>query len=305
MDQDTAKHLLRQHQLTLEAAITICRAQKAAKKQCRSIQESLSESELAIRQKRQQLPLNQRQQLPQQHQQPTTPCPGCGSKLHKGGRAHCPAYDRVCCHCNKVGHFAKVCRTHQSWPPTQSLFANAMQASQEDTTTEPNHLSALRQVMAADPAPSTQIYISTLNGSAMAPVLPDSRADFSAAGPHLLTLLNEHPANLLPSQMSPHSASGHKMKPIGKSMKKLPAASWEHRQLNSNKLCRTLLQYRNTPSRRDGLSPAQKLFGLHVQTLYQHTATRFHQNGNILHRKQINKQLICYVSQRHPTHGHL
>jgi len=79
-----------------------------------------------------------------------------------------------------------------------------------------NHLSALRHVTAADPAPSTQIYISTLNGSAMASVLPDSGANISTAGPHLPTLLDEHPANLLPSHMSPHSASGHKTKPIGK-----------------------------------------------------------------------------------------
>jgi len=32
-------------------------------------------------------------------------------------------------------------------------------------------------------------------------------------------------------------------------------------RLNEGKLARALLQYRNTPSCRDGLSPAQKLFG--------------------------------------------
>ena len=48
-------------------------------------------------------------------------------------------------------------------------------------------------------------------------------------------------------------------------MKRVLAASWDHRQLNDNRLCRALLQYRNTPSRRDGLSPAQKLYGHPVQ----------------------------------------
>jgi len=47
MDWDTVEHLLRQQQLTSEAAITICRAQETAKKQCQSIQDSLSESVLA------------------------------------------------------------------------------------------------------------------------------------------------------------------------------------------------------------------------------------------------------------------
>ena len=35
--------------------------------------------------------------------------------------------------------------------------------------------------------------------------------------------------------------------------------------LDDGKLAQALLQYRNTPSQRDGLSPAQKLFGRPVQ----------------------------------------
>ena len=43
-----------------------------------------------------------------------------------------------------------------------------------------------------------------------------------------------------------------------KSMKRLVRASWTGSSLDEDKLARVLLQYRNTPSRRDGLSPAQK-----------------------------------------------
>ena len=50
LDKDTVEHLLQQPHLFLEAAITICRAQEAAKKQCKSIQENNPESVLAIRQ---------------------------------------------------------------------------------------------------------------------------------------------------------------------------------------------------------------------------------------------------------------
>ena len=44
-------------------------------------------------------------------------------------------------------------------------------------------------------------------------------------------------------------------------VKKLIRAAWTGRSLDMNYLARALLQYRNTPSRKDGLSPTQKLFG--------------------------------------------
>ena len=54
-------------------------------------------------------------------------------------------------------------------------------------------------------------------------------------------------------------------------MKKILAASWDHRSLNEDKLYHALLQYRNTPSCKDGLSPAQKLLGQPIQdTLLAH-----------------------------------
>ena len=48
-------------------------------------------------------------------------------------------------------------------------------------------------------------------------------------------------------------------------MKKLISAAWTGRSINWDTLSRALLQYRNTPCRKDGLSPAQKLFGHPVQ----------------------------------------
>ena len=50
-----------------------------------------------------------------------------------------------------------------------------------------------------------------------------------------------------------------------KSMKKIIQAAWNGRHLDEEALYQALLQYRNTPSRRDGLSPAQKLYGNPVQ----------------------------------------
>ena len=59
--------------------------------------------------------------------------------------------------------------------------------------------------------------------------------------------------------------SNGKAEATAKSMKKIIRAAWTGVQLDIGKLARVLLQYRNTPSRKDGLSPAQKLFGRFIQ----------------------------------------
>ena len=59
--------------------------------------------------------------------------------------------------------------------------------------------------------------------------------------------------------------SNGKIEATVKSMKKLIRTSWRGRHMDEDSLARALLQYRNTPSRKDDLSPAQKLFGRPVQ----------------------------------------
>ena len=59
--------------------------------------------------------------------------------------------------------------------------------------------------------------------------------------------------------------SNSKIEATIKSMKKILAASWDHRHLYEDRLCRALLQYHNTPSHKDGTSPAHKLFGHPIQ----------------------------------------
>ena len=75
--------------------------------------------------------------------------------------------------------------------------------------------------------------------------------------------------------LPPHyPQSNGKAEATVKSMKKIIRAAWNGRYLDGDKLCRALLQYRNTPSVKDGLSPAHKLFGRPIQdTLPAHTSS--------------------------------
>lgn len=53
-------------------------------------------------------------------------CIGCGKPFHPKGRSTCPAYGKTCRNCNKLNHFANVCRSPKSktsaieMPPDES-----------------------------------------------------------------------------------------------------------------------------------------------------------------------------------------
>ena len=96
LDGDTVEHLLQEKDLTLDKAITTCRAQEAAKKQRAEIANTSREPANVQALRRQ--PNLTRPPLGRS-------CPGCGSGLHDGGRQSCPAYNITCHLCKKVGHF--------------------------------------------------------------------------------------------------------------------------------------------------------------------------------------------------------
>ena len=87
-----------------------------------------------------------------------------------------------------------------------------------------------------------------------------------------------------------------------KSMKKIIRGSWNGNQLDPNKLARSLLQYRNTPSRRDGRSPAQKLYGQSIQdTLPAHRlAFTNSQQGHSEEPTVDNSNQLYYNQKAHP-----
>ena len=136
-------------------------------------------------------------------------CPGCGGKLHPGGRTRCPAFGQPCNNCGKLNHFAKVCRSRTEPKPTPTSV-NALSAHKDI------FLSNISNVAASDPAPKLTINITSLHGSTSIAVLPDSGANISAASEAILCQLNEHADNLVSSDIVPKAANGTEMHPMGK-----------------------------------------------------------------------------------------
>ena len=103
-----------------------------------------------------------------------------------------------------------------------------------------------------------------------------------------------------------HLQSNGKIESTIKSMKRIIRTSWNGRSLDEDKFCRALLQYRNTPSRRDGLSPAQKLYGHPTQDILPAHRRPFAQEWQ---RKAEEVELQAQVTQQsttdyYNTHAH-
>ena len=61
-----------------------------------------------------------------------------------------------------------------------------------------------------------RVQISTSTGRKDVTVLPDSGAYITAAGEEILTYLDHHQNNLLPSTITPKAVNGNSMTPIGR-----------------------------------------------------------------------------------------
>ena len=197
LDGDTVEALLLEKDLTLDKAISKCRAQETAKKQRPNLTNDHTETVTAIHKKR--------------HSPPAT-CPGCGARPHPGGRTQCPAYGISCHNYKKIGHFAKVCRSKPISEPNRPDTS----ASANMLLTPNTMLSNIHHVTSTDPAPNVSVNITSSNGSTLTKALPDSGADISLAGRGILRLLNEKISNLLPSNIIPKVANGTTMHPLGK-----------------------------------------------------------------------------------------
>ena len=214
-DADTVKDLLKQRNLTLDIAITTCQAMEAAKKDVSSIQgTSISATGVNSVMKYKQ---PRKQSVTATSSTSSTACMGCGKAPHQGGRKNCPAKDAVCRGCNKVGHYHAVCRGGKK-PPSQHVDKRTNVPRARMLTIRGAtgiHLPRIKVVQETDSAPTLHIHVKTLAGNGMIDILPDSGADICAAGTDFLEQLNEHQANLDPSDIKPRTVNGSTMTPIG------------------------------------------------------------------------------------------
>ncbi len=207
LDGDTVEHLLQEKDLTLDKAISTCRAQEAAKKQ---------RAEIASTPRG---PVNV--QALQRQPNPSRPplgryCPDCGSGLHEGGRQRCPAYNATCHLCKKTGHFGRVCRGRRPPPPPNQTQYPPTLGARTVSATSLMASTKLHPPLTFEPAPTIRVHMSSLNGQAAVQALPDSGADICVGDTALLEQLQEHPDNLLPSTITPRAINGTTMIPIGK-----------------------------------------------------------------------------------------
>ena len=83
-------------------------------------------------------PPRERQQprAPPQTSSDNTVCGLCGGQYpHRGGYTACPAYGKTCAKCNRVGHFARVCRNGQR-TGTPATRANYVQEDPDEYSYE-------------------------------------------------------------------------------------------------------------------------------------------------------------------------
>ena len=210
LDGEMTEDLLRAKDLTLDTAISKCRAHEAARRHRVEITSMNTPNSASIQAIKRPAPYpgTSTQSAP-------TTCPGCGSPFHPGGRKSCPAYKVACHHCNKLGHFSRVCKSRQRNPLPTAITPNEPRSHLIRIEPATIHPPSILSNNITEPAPTINVHVSALNGSAPMVALPDSGADISVAGPDTVTALGDHCQNLLPSDMTPRGVTGHRMMPLG------------------------------------------------------------------------------------------
>ena len=100
-------------------------------------------------------------------------CRNCGGQFpHEGGKTKCPAYDKTCHQCNKIGHFAKHC------------LSGPKKAAPKDDKAKVRQLKTA--MTSSSEEDSEEEFIFTISNSQKQPTVPIQLGDITVA--HLLSI---------------------------------------------------------------------------------------------------------------------
>ncbi|XP_065190961.1 uncharacterized protein K02A2.6-like [Sycon ciliatum] len=224
-DDATRHKLLSAKDLTLNDAVTICRAEEAATTTSSSIP-STSQLNAVRRSAYQRSKQQSRQGQPGSKMSepvlPSAPAPSSGSDTHKkcpncGRSPHtkssCPASGKKCNGCGKTGHFLAMCRS----------------SSQSDRNVKHvGQLKLQRTRLAAQPTVRVSTRLATEDEAVTLPWVPDTGSDVDAIGEHHLELLGGFPENLDHDPECVLAASGEQLQNAGSIRASLQVGEVQH-----------------------------------------------------------------------------
>ena len=197
---DTTEKLLEKSStLTLDKTIDVCRADEAARYNRTVLKGDTECSANAVKRNHHKPNVNKKQT-----QDTAQKCGRCGYNQHD--KRACPAKNKKCTVCSKIGHFAAVCFSkskQQNKPPSHQ-------------NKQSKGLCSIIANTVSQRSPTVTVSTSSVNGSAKIKATPDTGADITAAGINFLTAIGEHVNNLLPPLDQPKSADGTTMNTMGR-----------------------------------------------------------------------------------------
>ncbi|CAB4024811.1 retrotransposon-like family member retr-1, partial [Paramuricea clavata] len=113
-NQSIKERLLRESELTLQKTLDICRASEVSRKQVKLLSDQSSANVDALgKDQRKHRNFRNHNNKPENGKPPNKSCGNCG-RVHEP--KSCPAYGKKCNNCQKLGHFAKLCRSQAKNP---------------------------------------------------------------------------------------------------------------------------------------------------------------------------------------------
>ena len=132
-------------------------------------------------------------------------CKSCGYEWpHAKGQSSCPAKNNVCRHCNKKGHFEKVCSRSQKSKNISSIIIGSVSRALELSKTEVSPLPKLDVRIGHDEEAPVKI-----------PVVADTGAQIPVAGPSQMKAMGIEQNALTPPPESVEHVGGGKLEIMG------------------------------------------------------------------------------------------